>query len=134
VEARDVLCGGLQGEQSSVDLDSAVDERLARLEYEEVDERVALSGNGRERSLESSPADVRGQPPDLIATIDRHVESLTSQRHLPDRSLRNHRPVVREIDRSGRRCVDPAGADRKARWITAHLVAPEQEAARTTPG
>ena len=58
VEARDLLGGGRQGQQGPVDLDAAVDERLARLEDEELLELTPPLGNRPMRVHQRSTTDV----------------------------------------------------------------------------
>jgi hypothetical protein len=52
VQAGDFLGGGLEGEQGAVELDLAVDAGFAGFEDEQVDEVLAVFGDGGERSLE----------------------------------------------------------------------------------
>jgi hypothetical protein len=58
VEACDLLGGGRQGQQGAVHLDAAVDERLARLEDEELLELSPPLGNRVMRLRQRSPTDV----------------------------------------------------------------------------
>jgi hypothetical protein len=78
VEAGYFLGCGLESQEGAVEFDSAVDDGLAGLEDQEVDELGATLGYGSERSLESCSAYVRRKTADLVADSDCVVEGLAS--------------------------------------------------------
>jgi hypothetical protein len=108
----DLLSRGLQSQQRSIDLDPAIDHRLAGLKHEQVDERVPLGRDRRMHALQDLPPYVRRKPTDRLADGECVVEGLLGQGHVSDRSVRHRRPVVREDHWLGGRRLDPGLSDR----------------------
>jgi hypothetical protein len=123
VQARGLRGGGLERDEGAAHLDPAVDERLARLEHEQV---LQLTGARAQRrgGVEQHGAAHRGrQGRDLGPDGERLVDGPPRLLGRADRRDPDDRPVVREADLRRPDGRQPAGPDRQP-LRAAHARAP----------